>query len=232
MLYLKFKKELNTITRCHEKTTSLTLECFSGHKIRVLDSFYGVAVESTSKLYCNETFTDFSLSNEGGALDCKSYTNFQNACNGKASCSVNFFQIFLNECNANSNYLTVFYECVPDSRIHSVCSNVETTSLWGTLQTKNFPLPHSSYEDCWCKLVAENNQRIVLSVISFQLFPLDLNCTDAGLYLQSDRLRNKECTILHQDHYYISSNRNLYLNFYSKRSSLNGGFWIIYEGEF
>lgn len=140
---------------------------------------------------------------------------------------------FLNECLAESNYLTVNYECVPESRIHSVCSNVDELTSWGTLRTTDFPQQPSGNghsEDCWCKLVADNNQRIVLSVISFQLFPYDPLCTETGLYLQSDRKRSKECTFLQQGHYYISSSKNLYLNFYSKRPIVRGGFWIIYEG--
>lgn len=127
---------------------------------------------------------------------------------------------------------------MPESRIHSVCSNVDEMTSWGTLRTTDFPQPtaqaaimhrHQS-DDCWCKLVADNNQRIVLSVISFQLFPFDPQCTETGLYLQSDRRRSKECTFLQQGHYYISSSKNLYLNFYSKRPLVRGGFWIIYEG--
>lgn len=114
--------------------------------------------------------------------------------------------------------------------MHGVCSNTEDISSWGTLRTTDFPQAYSSNEDCWCKLVADNNQRIVLSVISFQLFPFDPTCSQAGLYLQSDRKRSKECTFLQQGHYYISSSRNLYLNFYSKNAIARGGFWIIYEG--
>lgn len=154
----------------------------------------------------------------------------------------------MNECQAESNYLTVSYECVPESRIHSVCSNVDELTSWGTLRTTDLPITSSmslassnsasnsgealAAEDCWCKLVADNNQRIVLSVISFQLFPYDPQCTETGLYLQSDRKRSKDCTFLQQGHYYISSSKNLYLNFYSRRPIFRGGFWIIYEGLF
>lgn len=120
-----------------------------------------------------------------------------------------------------------------ENRIHSVCSNIVELSQWGTLRTTEFP--RSTYsgttEDCWCKLSADNNQRIVLSVISFQLFPRDPTCSEAGLYLQSERNRSKECTFLQQGHYYISSNKILYLNFYSKKPTTRGGFWIIYEGK-
>ena len=123
---------------------------------------------------------------------------------------------------------------VAENRIHSVCSNIVDLNQWGTLRTTDFP--RSSFsgtgaEDCWCKLSADNNQRIVLSVISFQLFPRDPTCSEAGLYLQSERNRSKECTFLQQGHYYISSNKILYLNFYSKRPTTRGGFWIIYEGK-
>lgn len=114
-----------------------------------------------------------------------------------------------------------------------MCSNVDELTSWGTLRTTDFPQQPSTNghsEDCWCKLVADNNQRIVLSVITFQLFPYDPLCTETGLYLQSDRKRSKECTFLQQGHYYISSSKNLYLNFYSKRPIVRGGFWIIYEG--
>lgn len=131
-----------------------------------------------------------------------------------------------------------------------MCSNVQELSSWGTLRTNDFPDAMSFNQNCWCKLSTENNQqRIVLSVISFQmenkldkdntnynnyLSDLDTNeCLESGLYLQSDNKRSKDCTHLLKDHYYISSSRNLYLNYYSKNapSAKSGltGFWIIYE---
>lgn len=213
---------MRTAHQCHKLSSELKLECGIGHKIRILESFYGVSLDK-NRDYCTQGYKE---------KDCKSFTSFQNSCNGRSSCSVHFFQAFLTECNANSNYLTVSYECVPETRIHGVCSNVEDFSSWGTLKTTDFPLPYGANEDCWCKLVADNNQRIVLSVISFQLFPYDPTCSEAGLYLQSDHKRSKECTFLQQGHYYISSTRHLYLNFYSKKTFERGGFWIIYEGLF
>lgn len=121
--------------------------------------------------------------------------------------------------------------CLLENKIHSVCSNVEDYNGWGTLQTTDFPQPYNSNENCWCKLSSNQNQRIVLSVITFQLFPYDPTCSEAGLYLQSDRKRSKECTLLQQGHYYISSSSNLFMNFYSKSPIVRGGFWIIYEGK-
>lgn len=113
--------------------------------------------------------------------------------------------------------------------MHGVCTNVEDISTWGTLRTTDFPQPYGFNEDCWCKLSADNNQRIVLSVISFQLFPYDPTCSETGLYLQSERNRSKDCTFLQQGHYYISSSKQLYLNFYSRKPAIRAGFWIIYE---
>ncbi len=111
-----------------------------------------------------------------------------------------------------------------------MCSNVEETSEWGTIKTSNYPEKLSSNENCWCKLSTSNNQRIVLSVISFQLETNNNECLQAGLYLQSEtNLKpSNNCTHLVKDHYYISSSQILYLNFLSKYSNANG-FWIIYE---
>ncbi len=130
-------------------------------------------------------------------------------------------------------------------------------SSWGTLKTNNFPNTLQLEENCWCKLSSTNGQRIVLSVISFNLNlkppqnkliaeqpneydSSELNaekneCTEAGLFLQSDHKRSKDCTRLLKDHYYISSSQHLYLNYFSKKAvsqanSLTNGFWIIYEG--
>ena len=213
---------MRTVHECHKRSSNLKMECTIGHRIRILESFYGRALDQ-NRDFCTQGYKE---------KDCKSYTSFQNACNGRTVCSVHFFQAYLSECKGNSNYLTVLYECVPESKVHGVCTNSEDLSSWGTLRTTDFPQPFSANEDCWCKLVADNNQRIVLSVISFQLFPFDPTCSDAGLYLQSDRRRSKECTFLQQGHYYISSSKNLYLNFYSQKPVVRGGFWIIYEGKF
>lgn len=106
---------------------------------------------------------------------------------------------------------------------------MEDISTWGTLRTTDFPQPYGFNEDCWCRLSADNNQRIVLSVISFQLYPYDPTCLETGLYLQSERNRSKDCTFLQHGHYYISSSKHLYLNFYSRKPAIRAGFWIIYE---
>ena len=127
-----------------------------------------------------------------------------------------------------------------------MCSNVEELSSWGTLKTAEFPDSLNYFQNCWCKLSSDNNQRIVLSVISFQIepkldkeensnyFDSDTNeCLESGLYLQSDNKRSKDCTHLLKNHYYISSSKNLFLNYYSRNTALNKSgltaFWIIYE---
>jgi hypothetical protein len=106
------KLELRTITRCHQKTSTIELECGKYQKIRMIESYYGVAANGASKNYCNDTYADYMNSSED-MDDCKSYTDFQNACNGRASCSINFFETYLPQCSSNSNYLTVLHECVP-----------------------------------------------------------------------------------------------------------------------
>lgn len=119
------------------------------------------------------------------------------------------------------------------------------TSVWGTLSSKDFSQSlmlqqqeQQTSKDCWCKLSATNNQRIVLSVISFD-FGVDTNCSQSGLYLQSSKNRSLECTQLQKGHYYISSTQDLYVNFYRKENvdlanflSNLGSFWIVYEGQF
>jgi hypothetical protein len=60
-----------------------------------------------------------------------------------------------------------------DVFIHDVCSSQAITSAWGTLKTPNFPNPYTSNDDCWCKLSTQNQHRILLSVIIFQLIPFD-----------------------------------------------------------
>jgi hypothetical protein len=56
-------------------------------------------------------------------------------------------------------------------------------------------------------------------------------CAGAGLYLQSgDEQRSTQCTYLQQGHNYLSDTNSLYINFYSRTSTVRGGFWIIYEG--
>ena len=66
-------------------------------------------------------------------------------------------------------------------------------------------------------------------MITFDIVPLGLNCTESGFYLQSEKKRSKECTNLRRGHYYISSSKQLYINFNSKQASANSAFWIIYE---
>ncbi len=59
------------------------------------------------------------------------------------------------------------------------------------------------------------------------------HCAGAGLYLQSsNEQRSTQCTYLQQGHNYLSDMNTLYINFYSRTSTVRGGFWIIYEGCF
>ena len=233
---------LRTVFACHRETSNLLVKCEIGSRIRILESFYAVSIDS-NRDYCRNGFVE---------NDCKSYTNLQNVCNGKVTCTVHLFQEFISTCFSDSDYLSVLYECIPgisflylsilllrsliflwytETRIHNICSNVEEYTSWGTLHTTDYPKPYGTNENCWCKLTSKENQRIVLSVITFQLFPFDPTCSEAGLYLQSDRKKNKECTLLQQGHYYISSSSNLFLNFYSKSPTVRGGFWLIFEGK-
>ena len=56
-------------------------------------------------------------------------------------------------------------------------------------------------------------------------------CAGAGLYLQgSDTQQTTQCTYLSQGYKYLSEDNSLYLNFYSRTSTVRGGFWIIFEG--
>jgi hypothetical protein len=56
-------------------------------------------------------------------------------------------------------------------------------------------------------------------------------CAGAGLYLQgSDAQRSTQCTYLQQGYKYLSDTNWLYMNFYSRTSTVRGGFWIVYEG--
>ena len=66
---------------------------------------------------------------------------------------------------------------------------------------------------------------------SYPLFVSVGECAGAGLYLQSsDEQRSTQCTYLQPGHNYLSDTNTLYINFYSRTSTVRGGFWIIYEG--
>jgi len=74
--------------------------------------------------------------------------------------------------------------------------------------------------------------RIEFEIKKILSFFIDLEkCANAGLYLQSsDEQRSTQCTYLQQGHNYLSDINSLYINFYSRTSTVRGGFWIIYEG--
>jgi len=68
-------------------------------------------------------------------------------------------------------------------------------------------------------------------LVFFFVFIYIGQCAGAGLYLQSgDEQRSTQCTYLQQGHNYLSDTNSLYMNFYSRTSTVRGGFWIIYEG--
>jgi hypothetical protein len=87
-------------------------------------------------------------------------------------------------------------------------------------------------KSCWCTLSSHLNQRIILSVITFDYTATDMKCADIGFYLRADAKQDQECAVLRKDRYYISSSNNLYLNFQPKSWNPNRKFWIIYEGSY
>ena len=109
----------------------LNLNCNSGHRIRILDSFYSsfsnltylVPSEQLTAAYENvnlkrkRNLNNNPMCNENtlnSDTDCRMTTDLKNSnCNGKQTCSIQFYEQFLSECNSKSNYLTVLYECVP-----------------------------------------------------------------------------------------------------------------------
>jgi hypothetical protein len=69
---------------------------------------------------------------------------------------------------------------IADAFIHNICSSQAITSVWGTLQTPNFPNPYTANDDCWCKL----QHRLNLSVIVFQLIPSDRSFKTMTIVIQ------------------------------------------------
>jgi hypothetical protein len=120
-----------------------------------------------------------------------------------------------------------------DNKVHNICTFTENYDTWGTLQTHYSTKYENGNEkkDCWCTLgTAQFNQRIILSVITFDYTPGDTKCVDIGFFLRADPKQDQECTVLRKDRYYISSTNNLYLNFRPNGTTTNRRFWIIYEG--
>lgn len=98
-----FQKEMRSAHECHSRSSTLTIKCPIGHRIRILESFYAVSSDQ-SRDFCIEGYR---------RIDCKSFIADQNVCNGKTVCTVNLYKTFLSECNQNSDYLSINYECVP-----------------------------------------------------------------------------------------------------------------------
>ena len=102
-LYSLEKLGLRTVFACHKESTNLIVQCEIGSRIRILESFYAVSLDSYRD-YCKNGYKE---------NDCKSYTNLQSTCNGKVSCTVHLLQEFISVCHSNADYLTVLFECIP-----------------------------------------------------------------------------------------------------------------------
>ncbi|UJR33037.1 hypothetical protein I4U23_020496 [Adineta vaga] len=200
-----------TAIYCHNlnEVGTMTIRCRANEKIRMLDAF-DVVVRNRSHLplQCLKQ-KPFSMvhGDISTDTDCKVHTSFASACSGRENCTLHMQRIRLNSVkerchNELVDYTMAFFECISDVFIHDICSTQAITSPWGTLKTPNFPNPYTSNDDCWC----------------------------AGLYLQSsDEQRSTQCTYLQPGHNYLSDTNALYINFYSRTSTVRGGFWIIYE---
>ncbi len=129
-----------------------------------------------------------------------------------------------------SFFIFFAFNLLTDNKIHNMCSFTENLDTWGTLETFS-NVNTSKDKNCWCTMSSQLNQRIILSVITFDYTPTDMKCPDIGFYLRADSKQEKECTVLRKDRYYISSSNNLYLTFQPKYSNAYRKFWIIYEGK-
>ncbi|XP_062582539.1 uncharacterized protein LOC134244293 isoform X2 [Saccostrea cucullata] len=164
---------------------NLQITCLDNEKIAIQRVFFG-ARPRDSKLDCKaEGETDPNCCRRGYG-DCLSYNSNTAAivtrlCTGRPTCLYLTRSVKLDRCPDptldTSDYMTVFYNCIPDSSTVNICSDDKIQAkppLY--LSNKEYPLPRTGISNCTCMIVKHPSQAR-LSLRAIEISFIDPQCS-------------------------------------------------------
>nr|XP_022341788.1 uncharacterized protein LOC111135755 isoform X1 [Crassostrea virginica] len=155
---------------------NLQIDCGGSGKIAIQRVFFG-AKSSEDALNCKskDTRKDPSCCRRGYD-DCIFYNSitesvFKRVCSGRRSCLYRVQETKGRQCRS-SDYMTVYYRCIPDSLTGNICSDDDIHAKSPIyLSNIEYPLPRTGASNCTCMIVKDpTHQSLALTAIEMYLF--------------------------------------------------------------
>ncbi|ELU12439.1 hypothetical protein CAPTEDRAFT_222425 [Capitella teleta] len=187
-----------------------SFDCGSGNRIRINRDFFGVGDDSG---VCHYRSGDCIISNP------KSNSLIHRFCTGRRACT--YYLVERRGCNGYfSNYQQVEYQCVPDSSITNICSNVRYESENTYIASPNFPDNYPPNLTCSCVVTPVSPGVRVTMEILYLAIKYNSPCQD---WLRVGRKRT--CGTSSD----LFTGSRIPIEFHSDGEESHSGFWLNFK---
>ncbi|CAH1798970.1 unnamed protein product [Owenia fusiformis] len=195
----------------------LGLSCRYGHKIHVIEDYFGLSNRTSGTDQCKSMDGDCVVKSR------RETSVIHRFCEGQQTC--NRFQVDRRHCGENqTNYEQVKFDCIPESSISDICIPTKYETKLGYLSSPLFPNEYSPNLDCQCTLKASDPYvKIELETIHF-IVKFDTPCKD-WLEIGMGDQKRKVC-----GPYRATLLSDVYaLKFHSDKANGHQGFWMKFS---
>ncbi|XP_065935860.1 uncharacterized protein [Magallana gigas] len=175
--------QYNTISVCNGE--NLQINCLDNEKIGIQRVFFG-GKSPDYNLDCMSRGSSDPACCRRGQGDCIFYnaiteTVLKRMCSGRPRCVYQVRETKSNRCRdpliTMSDYMTVYYECIPDSLTGNICSDDEIHAKPPIyLSNKDYPLPRTGASNCECMIV-KNPMYTTLTLTAIEMYIFDTRCS-------------------------------------------------------
>uniref|UniRef100_A0A8W8KE40 SUEL-type lectin domain-containing protein n=1 Tax=Magallana gigas TaxID=29159 RepID=A0A8W8KE40_MAGGI len=175
--------QYNTISVCNGE--NLQINCLDNEKIGIQRVFFG-GKSPDYNLDCMSRGSSDPACCRRGQGDCIFYntiteTVLKRMCSGRPRCVYQVRETKSNRCRdpliTMSDYMTVYYECIPDSLTGNICSDDEIHAKPPIyLSNKDYPLPRTGASNCEC-MVVKNPTYTTLTLTAIEMYIFDSRCS-------------------------------------------------------
>lgn len=195
--------------------STFNIQCGSGYMVRISKSFYGF----NSRGQCG-----FQIG------DCIYEDHELHSCIGHESCAlpIPITNDYIPECNKDSTYYQIDYECVPAGESYNICETPLITKQQGYIKTPNYPDQYGVNLHCITNIRVEPYQTVKLHVIDMDLESNgSYGCTD-WMYAKDGRRSVTLCGRRWNEPLVMSSNE-LLIQLNTNSIVNHKGFWLYFE---
>lgn len=175
--------QYSTVSACNGE--NLQISCLDNEKIGIQRVFFG-GKSPDYNLDCTTPGSSDPACCRRGQGDCIFYnliteTVLKRICSGRPRCLYQVRETKSDRCRnpliTMSDYMTVYYECIPDSLTGNICSDDEIHAKPPIyLSNKDYPFPRTGASDCECMIV-KNPKYTTLTLTAIEMYLFDSQCS-------------------------------------------------------